>query len=140
MGCFGVAGIVKYNMTEIDIDRLTALYSNESGRLSHPDATKWDWAIKRASGNHMNGCPARRLAQWITQAGQSAFWYHFTATSRSFAKDGFEGAPGSLSQDSCEGCEMPYVFGNRLAESERTLSRVIQGYWLSFAATLAPAG
>jgi len=139
-GCFGAGGIVNYNMTEVDFDRLTRLYSNESGRPSNPTATKWYWAIKHAGGDQMNGCSARRLARWITEAGQRAFWYHFTATSKSLAKDGLMGFSGVYYQDSCEGCELPYVFGNRLAKSERTLSRVIQGYWLSFAAGLTPAG
>eukprot|EP00747_Dinoflagellata_sp_TGD_P004643 gnl/TRDRNA2_/TRDRNA2_111734_c1_seq1.p1 gnl/TRDRNA2_/TRDRNA2_111734_c1~~gnl/TRDRNA2_/TRDRNA2_111734_c1_seq1.p1 ORF type:complete len:260 (-),score=17.59 gnl/TRDRNA2_/TRDRNA2_111734_c1_seq1:54-833(-) len=127
-------------MTDADFDRLTALYSNEPGRPSTPTGTKWYWAIKHAGGDQINGCPARRLARWITEAGQDVFWYHFTATSKSLAKDGFEGASGDYSQDSCEGCEMPYVFGNRLAKSERTLSKIIQGYWLSFAAGLKPVG
>jgi len=42
--------------------------------------------------------------------------------------------------DSCEGCEMPYEFGNRLTKGEHALSRVIQGYWLSFASERTPAG
>merc|ERR1712125_78859 len=98
------------------------------------------WAIKRAGGDQLNGCPARRLARWVTEAGQGAFWYHFIAASESLAKDGFEGYPGAFFQDSCEGCEMPYVFGNRLTKSERTLSRIIQGYWLSFTGGVTPVG
>merc|ERR1712176_1033268 len=56
------------------------------------------------------------------------------------AKDGNEGVTGEFFQDACEGCEMPYVFGNRLTRNEQTLSRVIQGYWLSFATGLVPVG
>merc|ERR1711957_370243 len=99
-----------------------------SGRLSTPSGTQWYWAIKRAGGDQLNGCPARRLARWVAEAGQKVFWYHFDATAKSLAEDGFEDSPGKYFQDACEGCELPYVFGNRLKHTERPLSKVIQKY------------
>lgn len=137
---FGPGGWTQYSMTEAELDRLTMLYSNESGNTT-PTATKWYWAIKRAGAHHFNSCPARRLAKWVTESGQNAFWFQFTATSKSLVKDGFEGVNDShYFSDACEGCEMPYLFGHRLAQSERKLSGIIQKYWLSFAATGVPIG
>merc|ERR1712232_362496 len=135
--CFGASGLLNYNMSEDEFDQLTTLYSNETGPSK---ATKWFWAITNAGRDHLNGCTAHRFARWVSKSGQNAFWYHFTAASASSAETGFEGTPGSFFQDSCEGCEMPYVFGNRLTRDEQGLHRTIQGYWKSFAADGAPHG
>eukprot|EP00927_Polykrikos_kofoidii_P046797 TRINITY_DN4092_c0_g1_i4.p1 TRINITY_DN4092_c0_g1~~TRINITY_DN4092_c0_g1_i4.p1 ORF type:complete len:554 (-),score=65.02 TRINITY_DN4092_c0_g1_i4:85-1746(-) len=137
---FGADGAVLYGMTAASIDRLVALYSNETSRSSTFAATKWYWAEVRAGADQFMGCPARRVAGWVTKAGHSAYWYRFTATSKSLVQDGMENVSGDFFKNACHGCEMPYVFGNRLSRDEKKLSRMIQKYWTSFASKGVPHG
>ena len=75
---------------------------NESGHPVLPaGATSWYWAINHAGSDAARACPSRRMASWVTQAGNSAFLYYWT-----YVPD----APGMCGHGACHACEIPFVF------------------------------
>ena len=61
------------------VEALVAAYqTDEGGRAPEPPgASHWYWAMHHAGTDAQEGCPARRMAAWVTQAGQKAFHYHW---------------------------------------------------------------
>jgi carboxylesterase type B len=142
-----------FNATETE--KLTSLYADEVA-LPGGDYSKWYWAQAHAGADYWGGCPARRMARWVTAAkpgdgaasgagGNAAYFYRWT-----YAPKGPNGKYPSLAHHACE---QPFVF-HVLGESdeqskedggkyhihstETAFSAAVVGYWASMAANGNP--
>jgi len=100
-------------------------------------------AFNQLMGDAIFGCPTRRLAQVLSEQGQSVHAYSFTYA----PKNAFGSFFGRfLELGSYHSAELPFVFGlykGRFAldsDAERALSSSIIGYWTRFAAKGDPNG
>ena len=50
-----------------EVERIVRLYSDEQPKAGG-NHTKWAWAEAHAGADQWGGCPARRLARWVTRA------------------------------------------------------------------------
>lgn len=119
-----------YNTSETD--RLTSVYADETVRPGGTGHAKWYWAGAHAGADLENTCPSRRLARWVAQAGQEAYWYYWT-----YAPKGPNGAYPSLAH---HGVEVSFVFDRFIDGSEVGLATAVVKYRASFAAGGRPDG
>jgi para-nitrobenzyl esterase len=74
--------------------------------------------------------PSRNLARLAARAGQPTYWYRFSYVADSHKK---------ISTRAMHSTDVPYVFDNwdktkyPVADKDRETSKLIEGYWASFA-------
>lgn len=135
-----------FGLTSSETDALVNLYSNEQPRPGG-NYSKWWWAYKHATVDEHNTCRSRRMARWITDAGQDAYWYYWT-----YPPKGYNGRYPSLAHHACE---QPFIFhvlsetpgqiaddngAYHIEPEERDFSAAVVRYWASFAASGKPEG
>merc|ERR1712039_92462 len=86
--------------SEAKLDRMVELYSNDAPSVG--DYSPWYWAAQHAGADQWSGCYARRTAEWVTRAGQKAYFYRWT-----YAPKGPNGAFPRLAHHAVE---QPFVF------------------------------
>merc|ERR1719424_1092675 len=58
-----------------EVESLVEAYNDE---VAIENYTKWYWAMQHAGADQWSGCYARRVASWVTRAGQEAYYYRWS--------------------------------------------------------------
>jgi para-nitrobenzyl esterase len=115
-----------WGFNDTEANRLVHLYGHEGPRLG-VNVSKWYRAFQHAGADAQMTCNSRRMARWVTQGGQPAFWYYWEYAPQ---PAGIAGAFHSI--------EEYYVFHEQILPSESEWSDTVATYWTSFVTSGKP--